>query len=111
MRKECPSAPGARDGSGESERFRLFLAEVDCDEPLVGGVSPGEVPLSPLSLKPVGLLARGAQQPEFWRQVVGILQCSVGGAAVAKTRAPLLKAVMEPSFRRCLGRVSRVLPR
>ena len=114
MRRERPSAlwARARDGGGDSERYRLFCAEVHGVEPLEDGVSPGEVPLLPsLSLKLVGLLTQDAQQPDFWRAIVGILQCSVGGAAVAKTEAPRLKAVMKPSFGRCLGRVSRVLPR
>ena len=111
MRREVPSALWARDGGGDSERYRLFCAEEHSVEPLEDGVSPGEVPLLPFSLKVVGLRALGAQQPDFWRKIVGILQCSVGGAAVAKTEAPKLKAVMKPSFRRRLGSVSRVLPR
>lgn len=72
MRMVVPSALGARDGV-VLERIRLVSSEVDCGEPLVFGVdSPGEVPSSPLSLKLVGLRGCAAQQPEFWREAVGI---------------------------------------
>ena len=68
MRKEYPSALWARDGGGDSERYRLLLADEHGVEPLEDGVSPGEVPLLPLSLKLVGLPALGAGLPEFWRR-------------------------------------------